>query len=348
MKALVAQSPGVVKVMEVPIPEVGPNDVLARVKYCGVCATDIAIITGISGFVESGLVQYPVRIGHEWSGIVEKVGSNVKDIRVGDHVVAEDGVPCLQCDFCKSGRTERCRHARSVGTVGEFWNGAFAEYMLMPAPLVYKLKPETDLMEAAMFEPACIAMHGVKRSEFEPDDTVLVIGTGPIGLAAVGLLKALGCKHVIMTGRRDSKLEYAKKMGADIIINDTREDTHAAIMQATQGFGVDCVIESSGNATALKQSLRYVRAGGKVVLLGFYETLVQDFDIDRLVVSGIDLLGIAGMPHVARPVIDLMESGKVNFKPLITSVMPFSQVEEAVQKVIDNDGDRIKVLVEFE
>jgi L-iditol 2-dehydrogenase len=347
MKALIVKAPNQLEIIETPKPKVGPRDLLAKVSYCGICATDIAIVTGMSSFVEDGLVQYPVRIGHEWSGIVEEVGSEVTEFKPGDHVVADDGVPCLQCKTCLSGNYSFCPNGRSVGTVGNFWEGSFAEYMVMPAQIVYKLKPDTDLMEAACVEPACIAMHGVVKAQAKPGQKALVIGTGPIGLSAVGLLKAVGVTTVMMMGRRDSKLEYAKKMGADILINNTKQDPARIIAEETEGTGVDIVLETSGNPEAFKECLGYVRAGGKIALLGFYEKKLDGFDIDKVVLNAIDLVGVAGMPNVARAVIDLMESGRVSFKPLITSVYPFSRVKEAIQKVIENDGNRIKVIVEF-
>jgi len=347
MKALIVKAPNQLEIIETPKPAIGPRDLLAKVYYCGICATDIAIATGMSSFVENGWVQYPVRIGHEWSGIVEEVGSEVTEFKPGDRVVADDGVPCLKCKTCLSGNYAFCPNGRSVGTVGNYWDGSFAEYMALPAQIVYKLKPDTDLMEAACIEPASIAMHGIVKSKAKAGQTTLVIGTGPIGLAAVGLLKAIGVTKVIMMGRRDSKLEYAKKMGADVLINNTKEDAAKIIAHETQGTGVDVVIESSGNADAFKESLDYVRSSGKIALLGFYEKKLDGFDIDKVVLNAIDLVGVAGMPNVAITVIDLMESGKVSFKPLITSVYPFARVKEAIQKVIENDGNRIKVLVEF-
>lgn len=347
MKALTVQSPNQIEIIDAPKPKPGPREVLAKVSYCGICATDIAIVSGLSNFVESGWVHYPVRIGHEWSGIIEEIGSEVLDLKPGDHVVADDGVPCLSCKTCLQGNYAFCPSGRSVGTVGNCWDGAFAEYMCLPAQLVYKLKPETDLKEAALIEPASIAMHGIVKSRFKAGEKALVIGTGPIGLACAALLRAIGASVVMVMGRRDSKLEYAKKMGADILINNRKQDAKAAVMQFTNGFGADVVFETSGNLEAFQTCMEYVRLGGRVALLGFYEKKLDGFDIDQLVLRAVDLVGVAGMPNVATTVIDLLESGRISLKPMITGVYPFEKVQEAIQKVIENDGNRIKVLVEF-
>jgi len=348
LKALVVKSPGVAEVTNIPIPEPGKGQILARVKYCGICATDVAIITGAGSFVDNGWVKYPVRIGHEWSGVVEKTGEGVEGFNPGDKIVAQNGVPCFTCDQCKKDRIDRCRASRAVGTVGDAWDGAFAEYMIMPAQLVFKLKPGTDLMEAALIEPVCIAMNGVRQSEFDKDDKILIIGTGPIGLATSALLKALGCKNVLFSGRRDAKLEYAKQMGADCVINTSTQDIKQIVMEKTEGAGVDIVIETSGNIQAFRECFDYIAEGGKIIQIGFFEEVLESFDIDCMALRGLRLYGIAGMPaKVVRSVIDIMEAGKVDFKPLITSVFPFSEVNKAIQKVVDNDESRVKVLVEM-
>ena len=347
IKALVVIEPNNIKIIDVSLPEIGPNDVLTKVHYCGICGTDIAIITGKSSFVESGLVKYPVRIGHEWSGVVEKVGSEVKDFKPGDHVVSETVVPCFKCKDCADGNYQFCRSARAVGTVGECWDGSYAEYMLMPSQVMYKLKPETDLKEAALIEPAGIAMSGLIRARIKPEDKVVVIGTGAIGLTAVGLLRAKGVERIIVIGRRDSKLEYAKKMGADVVINNRKQNAKDIILHDSNGKGADVVIETSGSLKVLTESLDFICTNGRLAMLGFYEQKLNDFDIDKVVLSAIELIGVAGMLKTPRMVIDILESGKTSFKPLITSIYPFEMVQEAIQKVIDNDDNRIKVLIEF-
>ena len=347
MKALIVKAPNQLEIIETPKPKIKPHEVLAKVSYCGICATDIAIATGISSFVENGWVQYPVRIGHEWSGIIEEVGSEVTDLKPGDHVVAEDAVPCLQCKTCLKGWYAFCPSGRAVGTVGNNWDGSFAEYIALPGQIVYKLRPETDLKEAALIEPASIAMHGIVKTGVKAGEEVVVVGTGAIGLTAVGLLKAIGATKIIMIGRRDSKLEYAKTMGADVLINSTKVDPKKIILDETEGLGADVVIETSGNLNVLKDSADFVHSGGRIGMLGFYEKKLNDFEIDKVVLNAIDLIGVSGMYNVVDSVIKLLESNKISFNPLITSVYPFKNVLEAVDEVIKNDGNRIKVLVEF-
>ncbi|MEA5004086.1 MAG: alcohol dehydrogenase catalytic domain-containing protein [Christensenella sp.] len=346
MKAFIAKEPGVTEFIEVEKPKLGPKDILAKVSYAGVCATDIALITGETTFVTEGLAKYPIRIGHEWSGIVTEVGEDVKTIKPGDHVIGENGVPCFDCPTCWSGNSAHCPNARSVGTLNTY-DGCFAEYMKMPERLTYKLGDDTDLDEAALIEPASIAMAGIIKSGVKFGDMVMVIGTGPIGLTGVGLLKAIGCS-VILVGRRDSKLEIGRQMGADYLLNSATQDIAEELKKITVTGRVNTIIESSGNVQMFKDCANYISGGGNVVLLGFFEKPIDDFNIDKFVVNDVNLLGVAGTGGSMPGIIELLKYKRVSFKPLISSVYNFNDAQEAVDHVIQNDGDRIKVLLKFD
>jgi L-iditol 2-dehydrogenase len=348
MKAIVVKRPNELEMIDVPKPKVGPKDVLAKVSYCGICATDMAIYDGSLFSGQKDMVRYPVRIGHEWSGVVEEVGCDVVGLAPGDKVAGDDGVPCGDCMFCLAGEYQLCPYSHSVGTVGDAWPGAFAEYMLMPARITFKLSPDTDLKEAALIEPAGIAFTGLKKGDIKVGDVVVVVGTGAIGLAAVAMAKSFGAAKVILVGRRDSKLEIGKKMGADVVVNVKKEDAAKAIRPHTKlGLGADVVVETSGNVDALAQCFTYIRNGGRLPVLGFYEQRLDGFDIDRIVLSYIDIKGVAGSANVFAPIISMMQHKIVDFSPLISGVYPAAQYKEAFDKVLENAGDRIKVLIEF-
>ncbi len=345
MKAFIAKEPGVTEFIEIEKPKLGPKDILAKVSYAGICATDIALITGDTTFVREGMAKYPIRIGHEWSGEIVEVGSEVKTLKPGDHVIAENGVPCFDCPTCWREDSPHCPNGKSVGTVNTY-DGCFAEYMKMPERITYKLDDSIDLMEAALIEPSSIAMAGVKKSGVKFGDLVMVIGTGPIGLAGVGLLKAIGCS-VILVGRRDSKLEVGRQMGADYLLNSATQNIAEELKKITPTGRVCTVIESSGSIQMFKDSADFVKSGGNVVILGFFEQNLQDFNIDKFVVNDVDLLGVAGTGRTMPGIIELLKHKQVSFKPLISAVYDFDQAKEAVDRVIKNDGDRIKVLLKF-
>ena len=345
MKAFIAKEPGKAEFVDVKKPEVGPGEILAKVAYAGICATDIALITGETTFVREGLAKYPIRIGHEWAGVVTEVGADVKTIRPGDHVIGDSGVACFDCPTCWSGDVGHCQKVKSVGTINTY-DGCFAEYMKMPERLTYKLDPEIDLKEAALIEPASIAMHGIRKSGARFGDKVLVIGTGAIGLTAVGLLKAIGCT-VVLVGRRESKLKIGKRMGADYLVNSSEQNVVEELSKLTESGRFGTVMESSGNIDVLYECGQYVKGGGNVVLLGFYEQNIPNFNIDQFIVNDISLLGVAGSAATMPGIIELLRTKKVSFEPLVSAVYDFDQAPFAVERVIQNEGDRIKVLLKF-
>lgn len=348
MKAIVIQKPFELKMIDAPRPKVGPKEVLSRVCYSGICATDMAMYDGTLFSGQPDMVQYPVRIGHEWSGVVEEVGSEVVGLMPGDKVVGDDCVPCGDCEFCLSGQYQICPFCRAVGTVKDAWPGSFAEYMLLPSKLVFKLDDSVDLKEAALIEPAGIAFTGLRKGGIRVGDVVVIVGTGAIGLAAVGLAKSFGASKVILVGRRDAKLEVGRKMGADVTINARTQDVAECVKQETKmNLGADVVLETSGNVEALMQCFSYIRAGGTLSVLGFYEKMLDGFEIDKIVLSYIDIKGVAGTANTFAPIIKLMEQKLVSFAPLVSEVYPVSRYKEAFDRVLENDENRIKILIEF-
>lgn len=341
MKAVIAEGNGKINMAEVPVPELGPKDVLCKVVFSGICGTDIAIITGDTSFGERGWLKYPVRIGHEWSGIVEKVGANVHTLKPGDRVVSETCWSCYDCPECWEAK--HCTHARALGTINDHWPGCHADYEMMPEQGVHKIDDSISFENACLFEPAAIAMDGIEKIGLKYGDTLLVTGTGPIGLTGVGLAKAMGMK-VIVTGRRDSKLEYAKKMGADYVINVKKENLKEVLNKITPHGTVDGVLEATGNQEVLNE-LNSVVAGGRIGLAGFFEKDFPSFDLDQFILNGNSLMGVAGGTGVLPRMMKLVTNAKVDFTPLISSVYDFADAEAAFQHVIENDGNRIKVLL---
>ena len=344
MRAIIVNAPGDIRYVEVEKPRVGPGDVLIRVCFCGVCGTDLAILNGDMSFVREGLIKYPVRIGHEWSGIVEEVGAEVTKVKPGDKVVGDNGVACEKCRNCLAGDYLHCLNSRAVGTVN-CWDGAFAEYMIMPQRHIYKLPEQIGLEEAALIEPASIALNGVKASGIHENSSVLVIGTGPIGLAGVSLVRNAGVKKLLLAGRKDGKLEVGKIMGADITVNVTKESLKDIVMRETDGEGVSAVIETSGAISSINEALDYIADSGIISLIGFYEKELNGFNIDKVVLGKIQIRGVAGEP-VMQEVIDLMASGALKLKPLSTHKVSFDEAIDAFINITEKNESKIKILVE--
>ena len=200
MKAITVYGPRDARMETVPKPLATGDMIVAKVCRTGVCATDQSIYTGESSFIRSGEIKYPCRFGHEWAGIVESVGPDVKDFKVGDRVYADNFVTCGVCEACKRKDYMSCPSTWSVGTVNA-WDGCYAEYMQMPERHVYHLPDELSMDEGALIEPASIAYDAFRGVTLTKDDTAVVFGTGAIGMVAVWLAKYYGAGEVILVGR---------------------------------------------------------------------------------------------------------------------------------------------------
>lgn len=334
--------------IEIPKPVPGKGEVLIKVAYCGICGTDYDNYKGDSYFAQSGAVKYPVRFGHEWTGVVTEIGPDVTKFQVGDKVVGDGKVTCEKCDRCLSGRWYDCRNLRSVGTVGNIWPGAMAEYMLMPERNLFKLGSDVDLRGAAAIEPMTIAFNGYRDLDVEGAN-VLILGTGAIGIAAIPSAHVLGAKKVIIAGRKKSKLDLAKKMGADVTVNTTEQDLKEVVLAETNGIGVDVVIETSGSTSLVEQSIAMTAKMGTIALLGFYDRPLDNMILDSFVLEKKTLRGVSGSRQYFPVVADLVSAGKVDLSPIITQEMSFHEDGERCMEIYESDpANRVKMMVRFD
>jgi 2-desacetyl-2-hydroxyethyl bacteriochlorophyllide A dehydrogenase len=347
MKAIIVYAPGDIRLVEIEKPKPGPREVLTRVVYCGICGTDVEILHGDTSLVKNGLIQYPVRIGHEWSGIVEAVGSEVTDFKPGDRVISDTGSSCGTCDDCLSGRFKQCRDIVSLGTVGAHKEGAFAEYILMYHWHMHKLPDHVSLGEGVLVEPSTIAWNALSNCHISKGSTVLVIGTGAIGLAATGLSKVMGAERVLLAGRKDFKLDVGRVIGADAVVNITKENMRDFVLRETDHRGVNVFLETSGYANYINQSLDMIEPGGVIALVGFYENFLDGFDLNRFVIGQKRLLGCEGTSWSAPLVIDLLAQGRLKTKPMITHIVDFAGAIDAIRSARENTERKIKVLVQI-
>ena len=345
MRAYTISFPGEVSCQNVPKPVPAPDEALVRVAYSGLSTQDLAILSGDMTLVRNGSIRYPVRFGHEWSGIVESVGKNVTNLAPGDRVVSDSGVTCGKCDACLRKQWHKCENTYSLG-ISNCWDGSFAEYMHMPERHLYKLPASVSLMEAALVEPACIALAGVKKADIGPGKTVLVMGTGAIGLAAVALAKYYGADKVLLGGRTEEKLAVGRTMGADGCVNTRKTNVVGLVQKETAGKGVDAVIETSGNVAVIPDILAAAAPGAQISLIGFYEKGVPDFPIDDIVTKSLWVGGVMGEFGTPAEVLEILKTGKLDLKPLITHVIPFGRTADVMTN-ISQYRDRIKIMVKI-
>ena len=346
MKALTVTGPNKAVYSDVEKPVPTGRMMLVKVKRAGVCATDLSIFSGESAFVRSGQIKYPVRIGHEWSGVIESVGEKVTKFKPGDRVISDSGISCGECEDCKAERYEKCKFQRSVGTINA-WDGCFAEYMYIPEFNAYRVPDNVSFEEAALIEPTAISYDAFRDFKITPDMTVAVIGIGAIGMSSVWLAKYFGAENVIAIGLRDHKLKIAAKVGADTIINSREQDPVAAVLEATNGKGADFVIETAGMESALTQAIRMVKPGGRISILSFYEEDIS-VPMSEVAIKCLTIKGGAGRFGNPGRVCTIMSEYDRKLTPIITHRVPFEKCLDMFENEAKYHNDRIKVIVEFE
>jgi threonine 3-dehydrogenase len=340
MRAAMMTAPksGSLEVTDVPVPEVGPRDVLIRVKMASICGTDLHIYKW-DPFVASRL-STPLTLGHEFCGVVEKVGDKVKGTKPGEYVSAEGHFFCDRCVQCRRDQRHICQNLKVLGVDV---NGAFAEEVVIPVQNV--VKNDADLKEeyASIQDPLGNAVHTV----FEGDCSglnVAVIGAGPIGLMATAVLRKIGASKVfVIEGKNSYRLEIAKKLGADhaLLAGPKAEQT---VLDATESVGVDEVLEMSGNENGLRSALRIVRAGGGIELLGLYPAEIPVDMSNGVVLKGITLRGIHGRKifDTWHKMAGLLRSG-LNLDPVITHRFKLEEVHKGFEAM--ESGQCAKVVL---
>ena len=337
-------APRDLRLVEMALPEVGPREVLCRVARVGVCGTDYAIYIGEASFVKSGAVKFPLTLGHEWSGHVAQIGSEVTRFAPGDRVTGDTGVACGQCLECLFGQWPRCREAKSVGTVNA-WDGAYAEYILFPERHLFPLPETVSLDNGALVEPAATALYAVHKAQVRIGDTVLVQGSGPLGILAAKLAQLSGASRVLITGRKDAKLDLAVGLGLDGAINTTRETVNAGLQRHLGEGQVDRVIEASGSTALFRESLGLVKPGGALSVVAFYDRPLESFDLDGFVFSDTSLVAVPGSLGMYPPVLKLLASGRLDCTPLITERASLTEVPELLPRLKENAETRVKVML---
>jgi threonine 3-dehydrogenase len=343
MRALVKEGPrpGIV-LRERPTPPCGPTDVLIRVHHAGVCGTDLHIWEWDSW--ASGRLKPPVVVGHEFAGEIVEVGRAAAVgglLAAGDLVTAEGHIVCGHCLQCRLGAAHLCQRTQVIGVDRD---GAFADYVAMPATNVMKLDGiPTEI--GAIMDPMGNAVHTVLEAEV-PGSTVLVLGCGPIGCFAVGVARAAGASLVMASDFNLKRLELARAMGAQVLLNPGKEDVPARVRELTGGDGVDLVCEMSGHPSGHAQALASARLGGRVNLLGTpSRTTEVDFARD-VIFKGLTLYGVSGrkMYRTWHELFRFLRTGQVDPRPVITHRYPLECIAEAIQVI--KDGQAGKVILE--
>ena len=342
MKAVRIFGKNDIRVVEMDMPKPSYGQVVAKVKRCGICGTDYAILDGAF----ESMIDYPMTPGHEWSGEVIEVGAGVNNVAVGHRVAGDTCVSCGSCYECLTGNYMSCKTKRNVGTT-HTWDGAYSEYILFPARHLFKLPKSVDDDNGALLEPAATAMLSVVQARVGLGDNVVVHGTGPIGIAAALIAKLSGAAKTVITGRKDFKLRLAEKMGVDHAVNTTKQDMCTAVHDISEGQGADVVIEAAGSMKLMKDSFKVAASGARIAVVSFFEKEVG-LNIDDAVFNNISILPVAGNIGMNMPTLRLMASGRLDLRSMITGRCTLDEVPDTLANLKTDNEKKIKIMIDNE
>ena len=342
MKALLLSEPSKLDVTtDMPRPVPGPREVLIRIAACGICGSDVH---GYDG--SSGRRIPPLVMGHEAAGTVAEIGEGVRQFTVGDRVTFDSTVYCGECDYCRIGEVNLCDNRQVVGvSCGDYRrHGAFAEYVVVPERIVYRLPNELGFAEAAMLEAVSVALHAVREAGLRGGEIALVIGSGMIGLLTLQAARAAGCSRVYIADVDSSRLALARQMGADDAIHASGAELVAQVQRLTGGKGVDVVFEAVGRNQTIAGAIDSVRKGGTVVLIGNITPEVT-LPLQKVVSRQIRLQGTAASSGEYPEAIELMRTGAIRVGPLITAVAPLEDGPRWFERLHRGEPNLMKVVL---
>ena len=340
MKALLLSEYRHLKVADVPAPVPAQDEVLIRVAACGICGSDVH---GYDG--SSGRRIPPIVMGHEAAGIVASVGANVKNVSEGDRVTFDSTIFCGTCDFCRRGEINLCDHRQVLGVSCSDYrrHGAFAEYVVVPSRIVYRLPGQLSFAEAAMLEAVAVALHAVSLTEISPGSTGLVVGAGMIGLLILQALRVAGCSRILVADIDDSRLKLAKELGASEVLRADEPNIQSRILQLPTA-GVHLAVEAVGRNETVRLAIDSVRKGGHVTLVGNISPEIT-LPLQKVVTRQIRLQGSCASAGEYPQAIELMSSGAINVKPLITAVASLDDGPRWFERLYAREPNLMKVVL---
>ncbi|HXS62110.1 MAG TPA: alcohol dehydrogenase catalytic domain-containing protein [Streptosporangiaceae bacterium] len=317
MRAFVITGPGQAEVQDVPEPSAGPGQVVVQVERAGVCGTDLEIYSGHMSYLETGEASYPIRIGHEWCGVVTSAGEGVDQSWIGRWVAGDTMLGCGHCDRCQRGRHYLCADRYEIG-IRNGWPGALAEYLLVPARALIALPDGIDPMNGAMVEPGGNALRAIDGANLTPGDRLLIIGPGTIGLLAALFARAQG-NEVHLVGAEPRTLDFARTLGFE----------HCWAATDLPELPFDAVIDASNSADVPAQAVRLVEPGGRLVLIGL-STVPSLVDTRVLALKDVTAAGVLGGSNGLTRAARLYATGAVDPRPLVAATLPLDQASTAL------------------
>ena len=342
MKALVFKGPRDMQYLDVPTPEPGPDDVRIRPKAVSICGSDSSGYKGGNSMRTPGLIM-----GHEFSGVIEKLGKNVKNLSIGQRVGVHTNIFCETCRDCKEGRDNVCVNRAIIGTTmpkaGQY-HGAMADYVIAPAKKIIPLPDHVSFNEAALAEPLSIGIRSTKRLKDIKGKTVLVYGAGAIGLLTMQCIRAEEASRIIAVDTVEYRLEVAKECGASVIINSKNQNVQKIIDEMTDSGGVDVVFDCVGVKDTINNDIKLVRCGGTIVCIGLGDNTIE-IDYKDAVCKEITFIGAYMYTNELEEGLDLIAAGKLDVGKIITGVYPMSEGAKHFELIARGESKDIKIIL---
>jgi L-iditol 2-dehydrogenase len=345
MRALQLMEYRKLQLVDLPVPTLAPDEVLIQVAACGICGSDVH---GYDG--STGRRIPPLVMGHEAAGVVAAVGQSVQEFALGERVTFDSTISCGTCRFCKTGAVNLCDRREVLGvSCGDYRrHGAFAEYVAVPARILYRLPDALSFTDAAMIEAVSVALHAVRLSEIQPGSTALVVGAGMIGLLILHSLQVAGCEKILMADIDSGRLDLAKKLGADAVLEAGATATNDVIAERvfalTGGYGADVVLEAVGIATTVRMAIASARKGATVTLVGNLAPEIP-LPLQSVVTRQIRLQGSCASAGEYPQAIELMASRKIDVAPMLSAVAPLTEGPRWFERLYGHEANLMKVVL---
>ncbi|GKX29664.1 zinc-binding alcohol dehydrogenase [Vallitalea longa] len=339
-----------IRVEEVEEPKVTNGNVKIKVKWCGICGSDLHEYLAGPIFIPVGEPHplshntAPVVLGHEFSGEVVETGEGVTDLKVGDRVAVEPMVVCGECAACKEGKYNLCEKLGFHGLCGS--GGGFAEYTVFPQEFVHKIPDNLSYEKAALIEPMCVALHSLRMGKFMTGQTAIVLGAGPIGLATIECLKAAGAKLVVALQRKSVRQEYAKRAGADVVLDPNEVNIPEEVKKLTNGLGVDVAFETTGAQIGFDIGIDSIKYEGTMVVTSIWEKDVK-INPNVLVFTEKNVVGTLAYRHEFPATIAQMSDDRIKAEGYITKKISLDDiVKEGFETLVGKDKKKhVKIIV---
>lgn len=336
--------PGCLEVREAPEPShIARNEAVVRLQAIGVCGSDMHYYS--EGRIGDQVVEYPFTVGHECAGVVERVGEAVTRVAVGDRVAVEPAMPCGECEWCLKGRENICPRMRFLGCPGQA-EGAYKELLVMPEHCLFVLPDAVSFEAGVVVEPGAICAYAVAQSGLKPDETLAVLGSGPIGLLVAACAKAAGRRRAFASDIIPERVAAARRFGADESFNAHDTDVAAAILDATDGRGVDVVYECAGEQETLEQAARIAAPGGRISVIGIPSTARLDLAADLVRRKELLIINVRRQNRMVERTIELAASGAVPMDDLVTHRFSLDAVGEAFALVAAYRDGVLKAVIQ--